>query len=107
MGLCMCVPVVAVQLLSCIQLFVSPMDRSIPGFPVLHCLPGFAFPMYKLISIVQMYIHTHVYCLKTYKVYFLVAAFKSYQTLYLKKRDYLLISISAYDGYLHKLIRHF
>ena len=33
--------VVAVQLLSCVQL-CDPMDCSIPGSPVLHYLPEFA-----------------------------------------------------------------
>ena len=34
--------VVFVQLLSCVQLFVTPMDCSTPGFPVLHYLLEFA-----------------------------------------------------------------
>ena len=34
-------PVVAVQLLSCVQLW-EPMDCSMPGFPVLHYLSEFA-----------------------------------------------------------------
>ena len=31
-----------VQLLSRVQLFVTPMDSTIPGFPVLHHFPEFA-----------------------------------------------------------------
>ena len=31
-----------VQQLSCVWLFVTPIDCSMPGFPVLHCLPEFA-----------------------------------------------------------------
>ena len=34
--------VVAVQLFSCVQLFTTPMDRSTPGFPVLHHLLEFS-----------------------------------------------------------------
>ena len=34
--------VVVVQLLSCVRLFVTPMDCSMPSFPVLHYLPAFA-----------------------------------------------------------------
>ena len=30
------------QSLSCVQLFCDTMDYSMPGFPVLHCLLGFA-----------------------------------------------------------------
>ena len=33
------VVVVVVQSLSCVQLFVTPMDCSMPGLPVLHHLP--------------------------------------------------------------------
>ena len=33
---------VAVQSLSRVSLFVTPKDCSMPGFPVLHCLPKFA-----------------------------------------------------------------
>ena len=36
---------IVVQSLSCIQLFVTPMDCSTPGFPVHHYLPEFAQPM--------------------------------------------------------------
>ena len=32
--------IVVVQLLKCVQLFCDPMDCSMPGFPVLHHLPG-------------------------------------------------------------------
>ena len=35
----------SVQLLSCVQHFVTPMDCSTPGFPVHHYLPEFAQPM--------------------------------------------------------------
>ena len=34
--------IVVVQLLSCIQLFVTLCDCSMPGFPVVHHLPEFA-----------------------------------------------------------------
>ena len=34
--------VVVVELLSHAQLFVTLMDQSTPGFPVLYCLPEFA-----------------------------------------------------------------
>ena len=34
--------VIFVQLLSCIQLFVTPWNCSMPGFPVLHYFPEFA-----------------------------------------------------------------
>ena len=39
--------VVVVQLLSCVQLFVTPWLYSTPGFPVLHYLPVFT----------QIYVH--------------------------------------------------
>ena len=32
------IPVVAVQLLSCVQLFANPTNCGMPGFPVLHHL---------------------------------------------------------------------
>ena len=34
--------VVVVQSLSCVHLFLTPMDFSTPDFPVLHYLPEFA-----------------------------------------------------------------
>ena len=34
--------IVLVQSLSCVQVFVSPMDCRMPAFPVLHYLPEFA-----------------------------------------------------------------
>ena len=36
------IPVVAVQLLSCVPLFANPMDCDMPGFPVHHQLPELA-----------------------------------------------------------------
>ena len=41
------IPVVAVQLLSCVPLFANPMDCDMPGFPVLH----------HLLELFQTYVH--------------------------------------------------
>ena len=49
--------VVVIQLLSLVQLFVTPWTATTPGFPVLHCLLEFAL---KLMSIELMMPSTHL-----------------------------------------------